>query len=245
MELWQRANRVTLPLWATYALILLGCWFVLLPLIVLLDGSPWFFYPFALISSLLGGWLISTKMYRMTILEKTSRSSLVRLDRLWPNDASMLLAHPLESGHSTPGGTMTETPADPNATPVTDGEAAATPAVESTAEPAPAPAVTAPPEAMPAPEPATTLQQTADQRKAGLDAALARFGAGGWRIETRSDFQATIVKGHRTNHVLHLILTIVTLGIWAIVWILMVLFGGEKREMVTVDPYGNIVSTKV
>lgn len=126
---------------------------------------------------------------------------------------------------------MTETPSDttpPDASPDT-----------------PTPEPTAAEPAAPAPEPATTLQQTADQRKAGLDAALARYGAGGWRIETRSDFQATIVKGHRVNHILHLILTLITLGIWAIVWILMVIFGGEKREMVTVDPYGNIVASKV
>jgi hypothetical protein len=47
-----------------------------------------------------------------------------------------------------------------------------------------------------------------------------------------------MVKGHRTNHVLHLILTFITLGIWAIVWLLMVALGGEKRSVVSIDEYG-------
>ena len=42
--------------------------------------------------------------------------------------------------------------------------------------------------------------------------------AKGYRIESRSDYQATIVKGHRPNHILHLILSIITLGnSWLIV----------------------------
>ena len=46
--------------------------------------------------------------------------------------------------------------------------------------------------------------------------------------------------GHRVTHVLHLILSIITFGLWLIVWILMGVFGGEKRAMVTVDEYGNV-----
>ena len=49
-----------------------------------------------------------------------------------------------------------------------------------------------------------------------------------------------IAQGHRVNHILHLILSIITFGFWLIVWILMGVFGGEKRAMVTVDEYGNV-----
>ena len=87
--------------------------------------------------------------------------------------------------------------------------------------------------------------KTADERKAILDRALQLDGAQGWRIETRSDFQATIAKGNRLNNTLHLILTIVTAGLWGIVWILLALFGGIKRRMVTIDEYGNIVDNKL
>jgi hypothetical protein len=53
-----------------------------------------------------------------------------------------------------------------------------------------------------------------------------------------------MVTGHRTNHVLNLILTLVTLGIWAIVWILMVALGGEKRAVVSVDENGNTLAQR-
>jgi hypothetical protein len=116
-----------------------------------------------------------------------------------------------------------------------------TPHVGAPADPVPTEEAPASPPTAPVPQ----LQKSLDERKAGLDAALARFGAQGWRIENRSEFQATIAMGHRINHVLHLILTIVTFGIWAIVWILLAIFGGEKRQLVTVDDFGNIVATRI
>jgi hypothetical protein len=86
---------------------------------------------------------------------------------------------------------------------------------------------------------------SADGRKATLDRALQRLGAEGWRIETRSDFQATIAKGNRINNTLHLILTIITVGIWGIVWIILAIVGGIKRRMITVDEYGNIIDSTI
>jgi hypothetical protein len=45
--------------------------------------------------------------------------------------------------------------------------------------------------------------------------------------------------GQRPNHILHLILTLITLGIWGIVWIAIVALGGEKRGVIEIDEYGN------
>jgi hypothetical protein len=134
-------------------------------------------------------------------------------------------------------------------------EPAAQPSAEDTPE-APAADVTSPPADSPAaqpspapvpssPAPVPSLEKSLDERKAALDSDLATYGAQGWRIESRSEFQATIVKGDRPNTVLHLILTIITLGLWAIVWILLAIFRGEKRQLVTVDDFGNIVATKI
>ena len=53
------------------------------------------------------------------------------------------------------------------------------------------------------------------------------------------DYQAILVKGHRPNHLLHLVLTIVTLGVWGIVWLGVIAFGGEKRMSASVDEWGN------
>jgi len=138
---------------------------------------------------------------------------------------------------------MTESadpPAEEGADPPTE-EGAATAAVE--AAPTADEAASSP--AAASPQPSGGPQKSLDERKADLDAALARFGAQGWRIESRSEFQATIAKGQRLNNVLHLILTIITAGLWAIVWILLAIFKGEKRQLVTVDDFGNIVATKV
>lgn len=66
-----------------------------------------------------------------------------------------------------------------------------------------------------------------------LDGQVDQYVRWGWRVESRSPTQAVVVKGRRTNHLLHLILTLVTLGVWAIVWILIAIFGGEKRKVLT------------
>lgn len=64
--------------------------------------------------------------------------------------------------------------------------------------------------------------------------------AQGCRVESQSDYQAVVVKGHRLNNTLHLILTICTAGLWGIfVWAPLAIFGGEKRSVVAVDDYGN------
>lgn len=60
------------------------------------------------------------------------------------------------------------------------------------------------------------------------------------RIESQSDYNAVLVKGKKVNHVLHLILTLITLGFWLIPWIVLVIVGKEKRMMVSVDDYGNV-----
>jgi hypothetical protein len=62
---------------------------------------------------------------------------------------------------------------------------------------------------------------------------------GGSRVESQSDFQAVLVRGHRPNQVLHLLLSLITLGLWIPVWIGVAVFGGEKRALLTVDEYGN------
>ena len=47
------------------------------------------------------------------------------------------------------------------------------------------------------------------------------------------------MRGHRPSAGLQLFLTIITFGLWGFVWLSLVLFGGEKREMVSVDEWGN------
>jgi hypothetical protein len=85
---------------------------------------------------------------------------------------------------------------------------------------------------------AAAVPVPAEQRRQLMDAATNEFVGNGWRVESRSEFQGVFVKGHRPNHVLHLILSIVTLGLWIPVWILVTIMSGEKRRIVSVDEYG-------
>ena len=89
------------------------------------------------------------------------------------------------------------------------------------------------------------LTKSTDERKAILDRTLSGRAAQGWRIENRSDFQATVATGKKLNNVLHLILTILTAGLWAIVWIILAITGGIKRHLLTVDEYGNVGDQKI
>lgn len=80
-----------------------------------------------------------------------------------------------------------------------------------------------------------------DMRRAALAERVAFLGRSGWRVESHTNFQAVMVKTHRPNHILHLILSIVTLGLWLIVWAIVALKGKQRGRMViTVNEAGEI-----
>ncbi len=91
-----------------------------------------------------------------------------------------------------------------------------------------------------------TLQTTKplEERKALLNQRLMQMTLGGARIESQSDTMAVVVYGKRVNHLLHFFIGVFTLGIWWIVWLLLALSGGEKRNVVTVDDFGNVTSRR-
>jgi hypothetical protein len=83
------------------------------------------------------------------------------------------------------------------------------------------------------------VPKSLEVRKEALARMIQSQIAGGARIESQSDTQAVLVKGHRTNHMLHFFIGLFTLGLWWIVWAGIALFGGEKREVASVDEWGN------
>src|ERR1044072_8410523 len=87
-----------------------------------------------------------------------------------------------------------------------------------------------------APAPSAT-KKTAEERKALLAQAIQSQVVAGGRVESQSDFQAVIIKGHKVNHVLHFIIGFFTFFLWWIVWLVIAITGGEKRELVSVDEY--------
>lgn len=81
---------------------------------------------------------------------------------------------------------------------------------------------------------------TDDQRKEMLAKRMQSFTGNGYRVESQTDFSVTFVKGRRPNHLLHLILSVLTLGLWLFVWIGVAIMAGEKRRVLTIDAYGRI-----
>jgi hypothetical protein len=72
----------------------------------------------------------------------------------------------------------------------------------------------------------------APARGQAFDQELSHWLAKGWRIESRTTTSAVLVKGKPVNHVLHLLLSLVTVGLWIPVWILLTIAGGEKRKRI-------------
>ena len=73
-----------------------------------------------------------------------------------------------------------------------------------------------------------------------LDAQIASFTGQGYRIESNTGGLVTMVSGKKTNHILHLLLSVVTLGLWLPVWLIVAAFGGERRVMLTTDDAGQV-----
>ena len=51
--------------------------------------------------------------------------------------------------------------------------------------------------------------------------------------------------GRPVNHVLHLILTLVSCGLWGVVWLVVVLTGGEKRVTLAADEWGHLLRQQI
>ena len=88
-------------------------------------------------------------------------------------------------------------------------------------------------------------EKSETQRKSALANHIAPEVSKGWRMESQGDFQVVMVKGRRANHLLHVILSVLTAGLWLIVWFCLVVFGGEKRQMLVLDEFGNVTKQGV
>ena len=64
------------------------------------------------------------------------------------------------------------------------------------------------------------------------DAQVAKLLRSGYHIEVQTAEVTQLTKGHPVNHILHLLLSVFTLGLWLPVWLLVALVSGEKRKVV-------------
>ena len=91
------------------------------------------------------------------------------------------------------------------------------------------------------------MTKSPEERKAALARTIQAKVVAGGRIESQDDFSAVIVSGGKVNHILHLLLTVFTLGLWLIIWAGLGLlpFFGEKRELISVDEFGHVLVQKL
>ena len=88
------------------------------------------------------------------------------------------------------------------------------------------------------------LASTSDSgRRSALERAVAAELATGGRLESQTSFNAVILHGGKINHVLHAILSLLTLGFWLIIWLLIVLTSKPSRVLLTVNEAGEIEKT--
>ena len=78
-----------------------------------------------------------------------------------------------------------------------------------------------------------------------LERAVAEEVAFGWRVEWRGPGEAIVSRPKRVSHVFHGVLTVLTGGLWGIVWIAIVLDRNEQRQYLGLDEHGRIVRRRI
>ena len=85
----------------------------------------------------------------------------------------------------------------------------------------------------------STTIRSVEERKAILAKGIVMQVANGWRLDVQTDFEAVLSSGKKVNHILHLLLSIVTVGMWILPWILMAMGNRIRRQTISVDEFGN------
>lgn len=66
----------------------------------------------------------------------------------------------------------------------------------------------------------------------------------GWRVESAPmPGQVVIIQGKRPNHILHLLLSVVTFGLWLPIWGIVALTSKETRAVLTAYPDGTVTNS--
>jgi hypothetical protein len=79
---------------------------------------------------------------------------------------------------------------------------------------------------------------TRAERTHTLEAEASYFVAKGWRVRTITPTEAELVKGEPISHGIHIFFSIATVGLWLLVYVPLLIFGGEKHKRISVDERG-------
>jgi len=84
------------------------------------------------------------------------------------------------------------------------------------------------------------VKRNLEQRKKLLERFATTEIARGSRLISQTDESVVLEYGKRPNHILHLLLSIVTLGFWLLVWLILAFSMNIKRKTYTINEYGVI-----
>jgi hypothetical protein len=84
---------------------------------------------------------------------------------------------------------------------------------------------------------------TRADRSQTLDAEVQYYASRGWRLRSGTPTEAHLVRGEPVSHGLHLSFTLLTVGLWLIVYIPLMIFGGQKHKLISVDEQGKVTET--
>jgi hypothetical protein len=79
------------------------------------------------------------------------------------------------------------------------------------------------------------------ERQLVLQKKIADYTAMGWEFKSQSQFSAVFIKRKKVNHILHLILSVVTSGFWLLVWLALVLINMNaiaETKVISIDERG-------
>ena len=84
------------------------------------------------------------------------------------------------------------------------------------------------------------MDKISDSEKSNkLALAISTQVSKGWRVESQSQVQAVLVKGKSINHTLQIFLSVITAGIWLLVYVPTYIVNRRQTKIVRVDDYGN------
>jgi hypothetical protein len=86
----------------------------------------------------------------------------------------------------------------------------------------------------------STTERSDSERKSILEKQIIFYASAGWSLETQTEFAAVMSSGKRLNHILHLLLSVVTLGFWLIIWFFLLMVNRITKKTISIDRFGNI-----
>jgi hypothetical protein len=81
---------------------------------------------------------------------------------------------------------------------------------------------------------------TRNERTQTLEAEIKYSEGHGWRVREKTPADAHLVRGEPVAHWVHLFFTVATLGLWLLVWIPLMILGGEKHRYISVGDDGRV-----